>query len=403
MKKAISLLASAAVLAQAMPICTSAASYNAGGTVITYTESASEITITGCTSESDTLVIPDSINDLPVTEISAKAFADCSEIVNVTIPDSVEEIGSRAFYNCSSIKFVLIGNGTQSVGDYAFSACSSLEEFAVSDDNTSLSDIDGMLFDKDGTTLIAYAGTDSAVIPDSAEAVGKAAFFGNSKIESIDLKNVSYIGDYAFSACFNLVSLTLPDSVISLGKGSFMNCTQLAEVALGDGITSIPDDCFSMCTQLKPFEIGSSVSEIGNYAFYSCNSLSGIEIPTTVKSLGLNSVGTHYSLPDKSDKAMRGFCIHGKTGSAAEKYADANKIDFIDFDNIPYGDVDGDNAVNSVDASAVLTEYAITATGGNTTFTYYQTIAGDYDCDGSINSIDASRILAVYAQNATQR
>jgi len=403
MKKMISLLASAAVLTQALPIYASAASYNAGGTVITYTESSSGITITDCTSESKSLAIPDTIDDIPVTKIAAKAFSDCSVIVNVTIPDSVESIGSRAFYNCESLKNVSIGVGTQSVGDYAFSACPSLEKFNVDDGNTEFSDINGMLFDKTGSTLLAYAGSADAVIPDGAEFVGKAAFFGNSKLKSVDLNNVTSIDDYAFSACFSLPSITLPDSIVSVGKGSFMNCTQLAKVTLGSGITEIPDDCFSMCTRLQPFEIGSSVKEIGSYAFYSCNALSGIEIPATVKSLGSNSVGTHYSLPDGSDKAIRGFFISGKTGSAAEKYADANKVEFLDFDNIPYGDVDGDNAVDSADASAVLTEYAVIATGGNKTFTYYQTITGDYDCDGTINSADASRILTVYAENATKR
>ncbi len=403
MKKAISLLASAAILTQAMPLYTSAASYNAGGTVITYTETAVSITVTGCTTEGESLTIPDSIDGIPVTEIAAKAFSDCSAIVNVTIPDSVETIGNRAFYNCDSLETVSIGTGMQSVGDYAFSVCPSLEAFSVADGNTSFSDIDGMLFNKDGTSLLAYAGGAQAVLPEGTETIGKAAFFGNSSLEDIDLSSVSSIGDYAFSACFKLPSVILPDSIASLGKGSFMNCTQLSKVTLGSGITAIPDDCFSMCTSLKPFEIGSAVAQIGSYAFYSCNSLSGIEIPATVKSLGINAVGTHYSLPDGSDKAVRGFCIFGKTGSAAEKYAYSNKVDFLDPDNIPYGDVDGDNAVDSADASAVLTEYAITATGGNTTFTYYQTITGDYDCDGSINSADASRILTVYAENATKQ
>lgn len=260
-----------------------------------------------------------------------------------------------------------------------------------------------MLFSKDGTELICYAGPASAVIPDSAEVIGKAAFFGNSAVKNVTFNSkLKSIGDYSFSGCFGLEAVKLPLGVKSLGKGSFMNCSSLKQAILGSGLTSIPEECFSMCTVLSAVNIGPAISEIGSGAFFSCYKLSGIELPATVKKIGADAAGTHHNILSGENTAVHGFYISGEEGSAAEKYARSSGVDFIDFAAVPYGDVDGDGSVDASDASSVLREYALTSTGNPPTFTFYQKLTGDFDCDGAVNSLDASRILAYYAENATQ-
>lgn len=402
MKKHIAIAASAVLASVPLSSGVSASEYSTGDMLITYTAGSESVTVTGCETEGTRLEIPDTIDGLPVTEIAANAFSDCSSLLSVTLPDSVEEIGKYAFYNCKSLVNVSIGDGTDIIGDYAFSACPSLTEFTVGSANESFCAREGILFDKNGTTLVSYAGYPDAVIPEGTQAIGKAAFFGNTTLESADLGDVSAIGDYAFSGCTSLKEIALPDSVTKLGKGSFMSCSSLKTVSVGENIKSVPGYCFGMCPRLMPFDMN-NITTLGAYSLYGSINLSGIAVPDTVTYLGKSSLGMHYSVSEGCDAAVHGFYISGKTGSAAEEYADNNSVDFLDYDNILYGDVDGDNAVNSSDASSVLTEYALTSTGRNPSFTYYQTVTGDYDCDGAINSIDASRILSAYAESATKR
>ena len=81
---------------------------------------------------SDTnIVIPNTYNDLPVKEIGASAFRECSSLTSVVIGNGVTSIGNGAFYNCSSLTSVVIPDSVTSIGDEAFSACKSLTSVSI--------------------------------------------------------------------------------------------------------------------------------------------------------------------------------------------------------------------------------------------------------------------------------
>ncbi len=103
---------------------------------------------------------------------------------------------------------------------------------------------------------------------------------------TINSMAVVSIGEYAFSGCTGLTSLTLPDSVTSIGMQAFYNCTGLTSITIPDSVISIGVQAFAWCTGLTSITIPDSVTSIGFAAFASCNSLTGVIIPDSVTSIG---------------------------------------------------------------------------------------------------------------------
>ena len=118
--------------------------------------------------------------------------------------------------------------------------------------------------------LKKYKGRSSVVvIPDSVTSVGDFAFSCCSRLTSITVGNsVTSIGNQAFRDCTGLTSITIPDSVTSIGACVFSGCTGLTSVTIGDSVTSIKTKAFRGCTGLTSITIPDSVKIIGDQAFY---------------------------------------------------------------------------------------------------------------------------------------
>ena len=96
---------------------------------------------------------------------------------------------------------------------------------------------------------------------------------------------VTTIGEYAFNDLTNLTSVTIPDSVTSIGASAF-SLTSLTNVTIGNGVTSIGELAFYYCTSLTSVTIGNSVTSIGFQAFIDCTHLTSVTIPNSVTSIG---------------------------------------------------------------------------------------------------------------------
>ena len=326
--------------------------------------------------------------DAGVTSIGNTAFRDCSNLTSITIPDSVTSIGGGAFSGCSGLTSIKFGKSVVTIGNTAFSGCTNLINIIVDEDNIEFSSLDGILYNKTKTAVIrcplgisgkitlpdnvqsigsdAFTSCDKLteiIIPDSVTSIGNSAFSNCNSLESItlpiigsvfvnifgtiptSLKTVIIIkgtsipgkyfsgfrsltsitipdsvtsiggggnsGDGAFSGCSNLTSITIPDSVTSIGYNAFSGCSNLESITLPRGninhifggpssisgpsflktvvltnATSIPDSSFNNCTGLTSITIPDSVTSIGSYAFQNCNSLTSITIPENVTSIG---------------------------------------------------------------------------------------------------------------------
>ena len=153
--------------------------------------------------------------------------------------------------------------------------------------------------------------------------------------------NVTDIGDGAFSDCTSLTSITIPDSVTSIGQNTFYDCTSLTNVVIPDSVKSISSyggGAFVNCPNLKCVTVPSSVERIGEYSF------------------GYN--GCSYYDSEKGE-TVDNFTILGKSGTAAETYANENGFTFIDLDNKNYNHTDNNSGIGVIakaDAELVVKE-----------------------------------------------
>ena len=225
-----------------------------------------------------------------VTNIGSWTFNGCSSLTSITIPESVTNIESYAFYRCSKLTSVTIPNSVASIGSGAFSGCSSLTSINVDINNPNYSSVDGVLFNKDKTTLIKYpiGNTRSEyTIPNSVTNIGSSAFWDCSSLTSVTIPNsVTSIGEEAFYECSSLTSITIPNSVTSIGNGAFYSCDKLTSVTIPNSVTSIGSRVFAFCSKLTSVTIPNSVTSIGGSAFHGCSSLTSVTIPNTVTSIG---------------------------------------------------------------------------------------------------------------------
>ena len=202
---------------------------------------------------------------------------------------SVTCIGWMAFSNCSSLTSITIPNSVTIIRDNAFVSCSGLTSFSVAGDNSNYSSKEGVLFNKQQTTLIQYPTRKQGeyIIPNSVTTIVDYAFYGCSGLTSLTIPNsITSIVDYAFAGCSSLTSITIPNSVTSIGNEAFAGCSSLSSVTIPNSVTSIGESVFSNCSSLTAVEIPNSVTSIGWYAFSECTGLTSVTIPNSITSIG---------------------------------------------------------------------------------------------------------------------
>lgn len=251
-----------------------------------------------------------------VTTISEYAFYDCNSLVSVTLPDGLKWIEDYAFYSCDSLASVNLPDGLVSIGEYAFAYCYLLTSVTLPDSLVSISY--GAFYNCDSLTSISLPGSLKSVgsdafgycetltdieIAEGVEGIENDAFYGsayynnsdnwtdyalyidncliryNGSAESYEIPDgTRLIADGVFSNS-GISSVTLPDSITSIGSHAFFDCNNLTSVTFGNNLKSIGDYAFSDCNSLTSISLPESVESIGQYAFAYCDNLTSITIP----------------------------------------------------------------------------------------------------------------------------
>jgi len=234
---------------------------------------------------------------------------------------TITSIGSSAFAGCTSLTSITIPDSVTSIGEWAFEYCTNLTAINVDSNNINYSSDQGVLYNKNKTILINYPTKKIGIfftIPDS----------------------VTNIMGYAFRGCAGLTSITIPNSVTTIMVGAFIGCTGLTSVTIGNGVTSIGDSAFSGCTGLTSITIGNGVTSIMDYAFRGCAGLTSITIPDSVTYIyedafrectGLTSI----TIPD-SVKGIYGRAFSACTSLASVTFEGTITSDYFASDVFGY-------------------------------------------------------------------
>ena len=228
-----------------------------------------------------------------VKYIPANLCNGMSNLTSVTIPNSVTSIGEGAFGYCTGLTSVTIPNSVTSIGDVAFSGCTALTSVTIGNSVTSIGE----------RAFSDCTGLTSVTIPNSVTSIGDYAFDGCNALTSVTIPNsVTSIGEYAFSDCTGLTSVVwnAKNCSTSGGFGS-----QVKSFVFGSEVEKIPASCCSGMSNLTSVTIPNSVTSIGGLAFYGCTGLTSVTIPNSVTSIGEDAFDGCSSLT--SMEAPAGF------------------------------------------------------------------------------------------------
>lgn len=284
--------------------------------VTSFLENAEAVPFWDMPEEVSSVQIADGITDIPDS-----AFWGCKNLVNITLPQTVRTIGKGAFAQCVNLTQINIPEGVTSIGDYAFLMCGSLTqltipdsvtfiegnpfqytsvEIRVSSKNPIISVIDGVVFNKEGTRLIACP---------------------CNKVGAYEIpEGVREIGAHAFQNCNDLTYVTIPDSVAVIEGNPFDYAHLELKLSPENPNFTLIDGVLFDQTGTKllvyprgrsgdTYEIPEETVKIANYAFAGCEQLQSITIPESVTSI---ATGAFWNCDNP--------CFHVVEGSYAEQY-----------------------------------------------------------------------------------
>ena len=381
--------------------------------------------------DSSTYYVPNTLEKITVTggtNIPDAAFYGFSSLTEVSIPDDTTYIGNLAFSGCSNLEKFDMPSKAEYIGNHAFNGCAKI-----------VVDI------PEGVTMIgerAFGGCTALTeinVPKATKEIGGTAFIDCTGLKKAVINGEdTIIGPNCFNKCISLESLTLPfvipdtvkqtESESSWFKGLFGAYVSGYTYGLpwGDGTIYIPNSLKELNItngkelpanalsgmQLENVTLPKTIESIGNSAFDGCNKILNVFYPDKQAAWDKVKVGEKNTVLDERLRVLGDDGEYHNvitTTTVSTTTTTAATTTTVTTTSAPVskdytlGDVDNNKAVDAVDASTVLTDYALTSTNQKSEFTEAQKKAADVDANGAINAVDASYILEYYAYTATTK
>jgi len=226
------------------------------------------------------------------TLIGNKAFYNCTALTEFTVPASVIELGDQAFMYCTGLTEFTVPATVTKLGHSLFKNCTSLADVVL---NTKATELSQNMFE--GCTALT-----AVALPDYVTSIGANCFAGSGVSEFIvpeTHKTLTVVNGIIYTkdmttivACppsFSATSLTFPKELTSIGEGAFKGMTDLKEIIFEEGGTDplvIGDSAFSGCTGITTLVLPARLTTIGENAFYGCSNLMFVELPENLTSMG---------------------------------------------------------------------------------------------------------------------
>ncbi|WP_028520770.1 leucine-rich repeat protein [Ruminococcus flavefaciens] len=310
-----------------------------------------------CGDKKGDVVIPSEINGLPVTKIFDGAFYS-DNITSITLPDTIDELGENMCDGCINLTSIKLPANIRSIPEFAFHGCKSLKKVDI---------------------------------PSGVTGIGRSAFDGCTSLKEVKLpESLEVLSDSCFSDCA-LESIDFPKGVKEIPLRSFKN-NKFKELTIPENITKIDSWAFFECYDIEKLTILNPDCEISSRLDFVFG--------------GTRTDENGYPLSDDSFSCT----CYGYKGSTLEKEANestAKKAGFIfaalDAEKaVSPGDPNADGAINALDASIILSDYARYSTTDDKP-TADELLAGDVDKNGAVNAYDASVVLSYYAYTSTTK
>lgn len=348
-KKLLQLLTAAVMLLSSLMLlpCLSVSAADQEVTVngLNYTISNGQATLTGATKTPVNLVVPSTVNGVPVTKIGEDAFYENKVIETVSVPSSVKVMEAEAFRYCENLTKVTMAEGVQSIGPVQFYFCQKLKEINIP---------------KSLTSIGSQCFTSTPWIYDQRE---------KSKNGLVIFNNILIDGVEATGNC------KIPETVTQIVSNAFIN-SEIYQVFIPKSVSYIPPGTFSYCKKLAGVTVANP-----NCVFACMEKNKGEDVYCCFFNIATSTGGFNFSGP------MRGYL-----GSTAQAYAEKHHVWF----NIQ-GDIDRDGMLTPDDANLVLIEYlTVNVMNGASTMTREQAKSADYDFDDKITADDANSVLFGY-------
>ena len=208
--------------------------------------------------------------DIPnsVTEISSTAFSGCKSLIHISIPEKITGIGTSAFSDCTALSSITFPSTLTGIGDNCFEGCTGLTTVDIP---ATVSYIGHTSF-KDCTKLTSVS------IPDGVTGIiGREAFSGCVKLSSITIpQNLEGVRANAFSGCLNLKSVTWNARDCSFSRDNVFPTSVITSFTFGDNVEKIPEGICEDMEKLTSVTIPESVTSIGKEAFKNCTELTSV-------------------------------------------------------------------------------------------------------------------------------